>query len=229
MAGDTKEGKAMKGLTRELIGMRIAKELGQGMYINLGIGLPTGVSNFIPEELEVILHSENGILGYGRIATEEEWDLDLLNASGQPVILLPGACFFHSADAFSMVRGGHVDITVLGAYQVSEKGDLANWAAGATKIGNIGGAMDMCYGAKRRLVYMEHTTKKGEPRIVKECTYPLTASRVVNTIFTNLAVIEVTPHGLLLTEVAPGVTLEEVQAATEPKLTIAEGIKEIAL
>ena len=219
----------MKGLSRELIGMRIAKELHEGMYVNLGIGLPTGVSNFIPEELEIILHSENGTLGCGRIANEEEWDLDLLNAGGQPVVLQPGACFFNSADAFGMIRGGHVDITVLGAFQVSEKGDLANWAAGITRIGNVGGAMDMCYGAKRRLVYMEHTTKNGDPRIVKECTYPLTARRVVNTIFTNLAVIEVTPHGLLLKEVAPGITPEEVQAATEPKLIIAEDIKEIEL
>ena len=219
----------MKGLTRELVAMRIAKELREGMYVNLGMGLPTTVSNFIPEGLEVILHSENGILGYGRIATEEEWDTDLLNAGGQPVILQPGACFFSSADAFGMIRGGHVDITVLGAYQVSEKGDLANWAIRTAKIGNIGGAMDISYGAKRTLVSMEHTTKEGEPRIVKECTYPLTASRVVNTIFTNLAVIEVTPHGLLLKEVAPGVTPEEVQAATEPKLLMAEAIKEIEL
>ena len=219
----------MAGLTRELIGMRIAKELREGMYINLGIGLPTSVANFIPEELEVILHSENGILGYGRIAAEEEWDLDLLNAGGQPVILKPGASFVHSADAFGMIRGGHLDIAVLGAFQVSAKGDLANWAVGTTTVGNVGGAMDLCYGAKRVLVYMEHATKKGEPRIVKECTYPLTAGGVVNTIFTNLAVIEVTPGGLLLTEVAPGVTPEEVQAATEVKLIIADDIKEMEL
>ena len=219
----------MAGLTRELIGMRIAKEFHEGMYINLGLGLPTIVANFIPEGSDIILHSENGILGYGRIASEEEWDADLLNAGGQPVILQAGASFVHSADAFAMIRGGHIDIAVLGAFQVSEKGDLANWAIGTSRIGNVGGAMDLCYGVKRLMIYMEHTTKKGEPRIVKECTYPLTASSVVNTIFTNLAVIEVTPQGLLLKEVAPGVTPEEVQAATDPKLIIAEDIKEIAL
>lgn len=219
----------MQGLTRELIAMRIAKELREGMYVNLGLGLPTLVADFISDESEVILHSENGILGYGRFATEQEWDVDLLNAGGQPVTLKPGACFMHSADAFAIIRGGHLDVAVLGAFQVSEKGDLANWAVGATRIGNIGGAMDICFGAKRVFTCMEHTDKNGKSRVVRECTYPLTARRAVHTIFTNLSVIEVTPAGLLLKEVAPGVSIEEVQAATEAGLIVDKGVTEIEL
>ncbi|MFH1650596.1 MAG: 3-oxoacid CoA-transferase subunit B [Chloroflexota bacterium] len=218
-----------KGLTRELIGARIARELREGMYVNLGLGLPTMVANFIPEDLEVFLHSENGILGCGRIATDEEWDIDLLNAGGQPITLRPGGSFFHSADAFAMIRGGHLDVSILGAFQVSEKGDLANWARGEARLGNIGGAMDLCGGARRKFVYMEHTTRDGAPRIVRECTYPLTARGVVNAIFTNLAVIDVTPGGLVLREVAPGVTPEEVQAVTEPRLQYTAPVPEMVL
>jgi 3-oxoacid CoA-transferase subunit B len=217
------------GLSRELIALRAARELKNGQYVNLGIGLPTLVSNFIPEEVGVVLHSENGALGFGRIADEGEMDIDFVNASSQPLTLRPGASFFDSAQAFAMIRGGHVDVTVLGAYQVSEKGDLANWMVTDRRVGSIGGSMDMVSGAGRVIVVTEHTTRSGEHRIVNECTYPLTGRRVVNTIITNLAVIEVTPKGLLLREVAPSVTVEDVQVATGPKLLLAEDLREMEL
>lgn len=217
------------GLSRELIAQRVAKELRDGYYVNLGIGLPTLVSNFIPEEIEIVFHSENGILGFGRIANEEEIDPDLINAGSQPITLKPGAAFFDSADAFAMIRGGHIDTVVLGAFQVSEKGDLANWMTPERKVGSIGGSMDLVGAGKEVIVAMEHTTRSGEPKIVKECTYPLTGRRVVNLIITNLAVIEVVPEGLLLKEVAPSVTPEEVQAVTEPKLKLAKDLREMEL
>lgn len=217
------------GLTRELIAIRVAKELRDGMYVNLGFGMPTLVCDFIPQGMEVTLHSQNGILGYGRIAREDEMDIDLLNASAQPVTLVPGASFFHHTDSFAMIRGGHLDITVLGAYQVSEKGDLANWIALGQKVGAIGGAMDLVAGAKKTIIVMEHTTPSGEPKIVKECSYPLTGRRVVNTIVTNLALIEVSGEGLVLRELAPGITAEEVQAHTEPKLILGKDLKEMVL
>lgn len=216
------------GLTRELIALRVAKELRDGFYVNLGIGLPTLVSNFIPPGMTVILQSENGMLGYGRIAEEQEIDPDLINAGGQYVTLAPGACFFHSADSFAMIRGGHVDLTVLGGLQVSEKGDLANWMVPQRGVGSIGGAMDLVYGAKRVIIAMEHTAH-GQPRIVRRCTYPLTGQGVVNTIVTNLAVIEVTPKGLVLQDVAPGVTPEQVQALTDPRLIISPSLREMEL
>jgi len=217
------------GLSRELIALRVAKELKSGSYVNLGIGLPTLVSSFIPEDSEVILHSENGILNFGRIANTKEIDPDLINAGSQPITLKPGAAFFDSADAFAMIRGGHIDVAVLGAFQVSEKGDLANWMILEKEVGSIGGSMDLVSAVKEVIVAMEHTTRSGEPRIVKECTYPLTGRKVVNLIITNLAVIEVTPEGLLLKEVAPSVTPEEVQAVTEPKLKLARELREMAL
>ena len=217
------------GLTRELIALRVARELRDGMVVNLGIGLPTLVSNFIPEGISVLFQAENGILGYGGIAPDDEYDQDLINAGGQPVTLLPGAAFFHSADSFAMIRGGHIDLSVLGGLQVSEKGDLANWMVPARKAGSIGGAMDLAVGAKKLIVAMEHTTKDGGPRIVRECTYPLTAVRAVDLIVTSLAAIEVTPEGLVLTEVAPGITPEEVYAATEPRLTPAKDLREMEL
>ena len=217
------------GLSRELIALRIAKEFRDGYYVNVGIGLPTLVSNFIPEGIDVTLHTENGILGYGRIANEQEIDRDLINAGSQPVTLNLGAVFFDSAEAFAMIRGGHIDLAILGAFQVSERGDLANWMTPERKVGSIGGSMDLVSGSTKVIVAMEHTTRSGEPRIVKECTHPLTGWGVVNLIITNLAVIEVTPHGLLLEEVAPDVTPEEVQSATEPTLLMAEGIKEMEL
>ncbi len=217
------------GLSRELIALRAAKELRDGYCVNLGIGLPTLVSSFVPEGIDVIFHAENGILGYGRRANEREMDLDLINAGSQPVTLNPGAAFFDSADAFAMIRGGHIDMAVLGAFQVSERGDLANWMTLERKVGSIGGSMDLVSGVKEVIVTMEHTTRSGEPRIVKECTDPLTGRGVVNMIITNLAVIEVTPEGLLLKEVAPSVTPEEVQAVTEPKLKLAEYLREMEL
>jgi 3-oxoacid CoA-transferase subunit B len=207
------------GLTRELIALRVARELRDGMVVNLGIGLPTLVANFLPECASIVLHAENGILGYGRIVTDEgEFDQDLINAGGQPVTLVPGASFFDSAMSFAMIRGGHVEVTVLGGLQVSAGGDLANWTVTGRGGGAIGGAMDLAAGAKRVIVAMEHTTRDGEPRILEQCSYPLTATRCVDLIVTNLAVIEVTQAGLVLREVAPGVSIDEVEAATAATL-----------
>jgi len=219
----------MSGLSRELIALRAARELKSGQYVNLGIGLPTLISNFVTEEMGIVLHSENGALGFGRIADEEEMDIDLVNASSQPLTLKPGAAFFDSAVAFAMIRSGRIDVTVLGAYQVSARGDLANWLAPGRKAGSIGGSMDLVSGIRRVIVVMEHTTRSVEPKIVTECTCPLTGHGVVDTIVTNLAVIEVRPKGLLLTELAPSVTAGDVQAVTEPKLLLAEDLREMDL
>ncbi|MBI2857919.1 MAG: 3-oxoacid CoA-transferase subunit B, partial [Chloroflexi bacterium] len=175
-------------LTRELICLRIAKELKDGMYVNLGFGMPTLVSNFISPDAEVLLHAENGVLNYGQTLTlEDDIDVDLVNAGCQPIKLRRGACFFDFATSFGMVRGGHIDVAVLGAYQVSEKGDLANWRIPGQRVGGIGGGMELAAGCKRIIVAMEHTTKSGEPRIVSQCSYPLTAKGVVKTIVTDLA------------------------------------------
>jgi len=218
------------GLSRELIALRAAKELSEGMYINLGIGLPTLVSQFIPEGMEVMLHAENGVLGYGRITTEDkEMDIDLVNAGLQPIVLRSGASFFNHADSFAMIRGGHIDLAILGGYQVSEKGDLANWTTSLERVGAVGGAMDLACGVKRVVVLMQHVTASGEPRIVKQCTYPLTARGVVDTIITDVAVIEVGKEGLIVKEIAPGWTPEEVQSLTEPKLMVAPDLREIEL
>lgn len=218
------------GLSRELIALRVARELRDGMVVNLGIGIPTLVSDFIPPGVTVIFQAENGILGYGpTTADESEIDWDLINAGGQPVLLLPGACFFHSADSFAMIRGGHIDVSVLGGLQVSEKGDLANWMVPARGTGSIGGAMDLAVGARRLIVAMEHTTKTGEPRIVKECTYPLTAVNVVDLIVTNLAAIEVRPEGLVVTELAHGVSFDLVQSLSEPSLIPSPDLREMEL
>jgi len=213
--------------------MRVVKELKEGMYVNLGIGLPGRVAGFVPEDMEIFFHSENGILGYGSIVeTEEEWEPDLVNAGGQPILLNPnaGSSFFDSATAFTMIRGEHLDLVILGAYQVSEKGDLANWSATEKGFGSIGGAMDLAFGgAKRLIVIMEHVTKEGKPRIVKKCSLPLTAPGVVDTIITNLAVIDVFPEGLILEEIAPGLSEKEVQEVTEPQLIIGRHLKEMEL
>jgi len=218
------------GLTREQIARRVARELQDDMIVNLGIGIPTLVSDYTPDGVTVIFQAENGILGYGPIAADESnIDWDRINASGQPVTLLPGACFFHSADSFTMIRGGHVDLVVLGGLQVSEKGDLANWMVPSRGMGSIGGAMDLAIGAKRVIIAMEHTTKTGEPRIVKECSYPLTGTGVVDLIVTNLAVIQVTPAGLLVGELAPGVTFDYVQSLTEPLLIRSADLREMEL
>jgi 3-oxoacid CoA-transferase subunit B len=214
------------GLTRELIALRVARELRDGMTVNLGIGLPTLVANFLPEGVSVMLHAENGILGYGSISSDESaFDQDLINAGGQPVTLNPGASFFSSAASFAMVRGGHLDVTVLGGLQVSTRGDLANWAVPGRGGGAIGGAMDLAAGARRVIVAMEHVTREGEPRILEACTYALTARECVDLIVTNLAVIEVTAECLALREVAPGVSIEDIQAATGAKLLVGGDVK----
>ena len=218
------------GLSRELIALRVAREFRDGMVVNLGIGIPTLASDFIPAGVTVFFQAENGILGYGpTTADENEIDWDLINAGGQPVTLLNGASFFHSADSFCMIRGGHIDLTALGALQVSERGDLANWMVPARGMGSIGGAMDLAVGARRVVIAMEHATKSGEPRIVTECSYPLTAVAAVDLIVTNLAVIQVTPEGLVLKELAFGIDPEYVQSLTEPTLIHDPDLREMEL
>jgi len=216
-------------LDRDTIALRAAKEFQDGMIVNLGIGIPTAASNFIPEDKEVIFHTENGCLGFGPVAEVEEADLDLVNASTQAVTARPGMSFFDHADSFGMIRCGRIDICVLGGLQVSEKGDLANWITPNRNVGNIGGGMDLAFNAKSLIITMEHVTKEGSPKIVKECNYPLTAPRCVDLIITDIAVIEVTEEGLVLKETAPGWTADEVQALTEPKLIISPDLKEIEL
>ena len=216
------------GLTRELIALRVARELRDGMVVNLGIGLPTLVSNYLPPDHGVLFQGENGILGYGAIR-EDGFDRDLINAGGQPVELRPGASFFHSADSFAMIRGGHIDVAVLGGLEVSARGDLANWSIPERGGGGIGGAMDLAVGARRLIVAMEHTTREGRPRIRERCDYPLTASACVDLVVTDLAVIDVVAGGLLLSEVAPGVTPEQVQAATDAPLTYSPDLCEMVL
>jgi 3-oxoacid CoA-transferase subunit B len=216
-------------LDEETIALRAAKEFEDGMVVNLGYGMPGLCANFIPEERTVFFQSENGTLGYGPLLTDEEKDYELINASDQPVTPLPGMCFFDSATSFDMIRGGHIDVVILGAYQVSEKGDLANWGRPGRPATGMGGGMDLALGGKKLMVMMLHTTKEGGPRIVRQCTFPLTARNCVKKIFTDIAVIDVTKQGLVLREVAPAWTAEEVQALTEPKLIIAEDFKEIEL
>jgi 3-oxoadipate CoA-transferase beta subunit len=202
-------------LTRDQIAQRAAMELPDGAYVNLGWGIPNLIADYLPKNVEVYFHSENGILGMGRRARPGEEDYDLVDAMKVPVTLMPGASFFHQADAHLMTRGGHLDVAVLGGFQVSEKGDLANWKIPGVKgSGGIGGAMDIAAGAKKLIVCMEHTTKEGAPKIVRQCTYPLTGLACVDTIVTDLAVIDVKPEGLLLREIAPGWSNEDVQALT---------------
>ncbi|HJN92383.1 MAG TPA: 3-oxoacid CoA-transferase subunit B [Dehalococcoidia bacterium] len=218
----------VRGLTRELIAMRVAQELGAGDAVNLGIGLPTLVADFVPADRGVSFQAENGILGYGGIS-DGDFDPDLINASGQPVTLLPGASFFDSATSFAMIRGGHIDVAVLGGLQVSEHGDLANWFVPERGGGSVGGAMDLAVGAKRLIIAMQHTTRDGASRIVRTCGYPLTAPSCVDLIVTNLAVIEVTSDGLLLRELAPGITVDQVRSDTEPDLLVARDVREMSL
>jgi 3-oxoadipate CoA-transferase, beta subunit len=201
--------------TKDQMAQRVAQDIFDGAYVNLGIGLPTMVANHIPKDREVFLHSENGILGMGPAPAAGEEDYDLINAGKQPVTLLKGGAYFHHADSFAMMRGGHLDICVLGAFQVSEKGDLANWSTGAPgAIPAVGGAMDLAIGAKRTFVMMEHVTKTGESKITANCTYPLTGIACVSRIYTDMAVLEVTQQGMKVVELAPGVTREALQKAT---------------
>jgi len=216
-------------LDEETIALRAAKEFEDGMVVNLGYGMPGLCVNFIPEGRTVFFQSENGTLGYGPLLTDEEKDYELINASDQPVTPLPGMCFFDSATSFDMIRGGHIDVVILGAYQVSERGDLANWGRPGRPATGMGGGMDLALGSKKLMVMMLHTTKEGAARIVRQCTFPLTARNCVKKIFTDIAVIEVTKQGLVLREVAPAWTAEEVQALTEPNLIIGEDLKEIEL
>lgn len=205
----------MKRLTRDQIAARVARDIREGTYVNLGIGLPTLVANHLPKDREIFLHSENGLLGMGPAPAEGQEDPDLINAGKQPVTLLTGGCYFHHGDSFAMMRGGHLDVCVLGAFQVSMTGDLANWhTGGPDAIPAVGGAMDLAIGAKQVYVMMEHQTKSGESKIVERCTYPLTGIGCVNRIYTDLAVIDVTPDGLKVVECVDGLAFDELQRLT---------------
>jgi 3-oxoacid CoA-transferase subunit B len=220
----------LKGLSRELIALRVAGELEDGTYVNLGIGIPTLVSDWI-EGRDIMLQSEIGMLKTGPLATGDDINQDLINASCQPVTEMPGTSYFDISESFGMIRGGHIDVAVMGALQINDRGDYAGWSnpARGLFVGNIGGSMDLCAGAKKLFIAMEHTTREGDYKVVKELSYPATALGRVSMLFTDLAVIEITPKGMVLLEVAPGITAKDVQSVTEPKLIVSKDLKEIEL